>query len=97
MTSILVIAAMVSRRITEAQWENLKENTFATAYAILQSVMILVDRTLSPSYGRDNSPKICTALYTHAIEEYGKLLYLKSLPVTSGYVHIDMRRFRDHK
>ena len=41
---------------------------------------------------------MCAGLYTHAVEEYGKLLYLQSLKPVNGKVKIEYTsKFKNHK
>lgn len=87
---------MVKRTITQQQWETLKEGVKETIFAILEAVDVLINHTKLPSYVKDNTPFICAALYTHAVEEYGKLLLLQSYQPINGKVEIDMGRFTDH-
>src|SRR5687767_14187457 len=88
---------MAVRKISVEQYERLKKDTFGTVWAILEAVKVLVSHTKSPAFVRDNTPKVCTALYTHAIEEYGKLLYLASLSADGGFVDIDYdSKFKNH-
>jgi hypothetical protein len=46
----------------------------------------------------DYSPKVCAGLYTFALEEYGKLLYLMNCVPSNGLVVIEYRnKFRKHE
>lgn len=54
----------------------------------IQSVEVLLDN--------DGILQIAGALYIHAVEEYGKYLYVKNLPSNSGIVEVERSPFRDH-
>lgn len=85
------------RVISQEQWQNLKSETFNTILAILESLEIFSGHMTHPSYGRDTSPIICTALYTHAIEEYGKFIYLQAHIPIKGQIKLDHDgKFKNH-
>jgi len=88
---------MSEKIISEEQWKKLKKETLNTVFGILESVDVLVKHIESPEYGKDTTPIMCAGLFTHAVEEYGKLLYLKNLKPKNGKVTIDYYgKFRDH-
>lgn len=67
------------KTITYDQWQSLQTKTRSNANHILQFLENILG---SPSYQRSIPTEFvfeCFALFTHAIEEYGKLLYLKLL------------------
>ena len=89
---------MTVRTITEDQWKSLKKETHNTIFAIIESLEVLSNHIQSPGYGKDTTPKMCAGLYTHAVEEYGKLLYLKGLSPANGKVDIEYEnKFKNHK
>lgn len=55
---------------------------------IIQSVEVLLDN--------DGILQIAGALYIHAVEEYGKYLYVQDLPSNSGIVNVERSSFRGH-
>ena len=55
---------------------------------IIQSVEVLLDN--------DGILQIAGALYIHAVEEYGKYLYVQNLPSNSGIVNVEKSPFRGH-
>jgi len=88
---------LATRKITEQQWKSLKNETHNTSMAILESVEVLIKHTQEPSYGKDATPIICAGLYTHAVEEYGKLLLLQGYKPVNGFVEFEYdEEFKDH-
>ena len=67
---------------------NLLDEIRARVLKILDNVEILLNN------GGDL--QICGALYTHAIEEYGKFILIKNSVVSNGICTIDMTSFKDH-
>jgi len=55
---------------------------------IIQSIEVLLDN--------DAPLQIAGALYIHAVEEYGKYLYVENLPSNSGIVNVERSSFRGH-
>lgn len=55
---------------------------------IVQSVEILLDN--------GGAFQIAGALYIHAVEEYGKYLYVENLPSNSGVVEVSSASFKSH-
>lgn len=51
------------------------------------------DFSITTSVG---DPTVPAGLYTFAVEEYGKFLYLKSLEPIDGKYHIDYNEFKNH-
>lgn len=89
---------MAIKTITESQWKKLQSETFSTIMAIMETVDVLIQHTNSPAYGKDTTHIMCAALYTHAVEEYGKLLYVQSLSPINGQVEMDYdAKFKNHK
>ena len=88
---------MSKKIISEEQWKKLKQETHNTILGILESVDELVKHIESPGYGKDVTPIMCAGLFTHGVEEYGKLLYLKNLKPENGKVTIDYDgKFKNH-
>jgi len=89
---------MVTKIITETQWKKLQSETFSTIMAIMETVDVLIKHTQAPAYGKNTTHIMCSALYTHAVEEYGKLLYLQPLLPNNGFVEIDYdAKFKNHR
>lgn len=88
---------MTINTITEEQWKKLKQETLNTALNILETVDVLVEHLQQRFNVKASVPIICTALYTHCIEECGKLFYLRSLIPNQGLVNIDDNKFKNHK
>ncbi|MGI0013133.1 MAG: hypothetical protein ACREBU_06795 [Nitrososphaera sp.] len=83
--------------ISEEVWLQIKKETFAGIFAIMESVKIILDHIKHPSHVKDNTLQICAGLYTFALEEYGKLLILQEYSPSNGKVIIDYARiFRSH-
>jgi len=88
---------MAKRTITTQQWRKLKDETRDTALAILHTCGVIVERTKQPDWINGVEPTICSALYTHAVEEYGKVILLQAHLAVNGFVVIDDAEFRNHK
>jgi len=94
---VLYVENMSEKIINEEQWKKLKQETHNTILGILESVDVLVKHIESPAYGKDVTPIMCAGLFTHSVEEYGKLLYLKNLKSENGKVTIDYDgKFKNH-
>jgi len=75
--------------ISEELWKTIMQETLSGVIALTKSVEKLL------SNGGDTA--ISSGLYMYAVEEYGKLLLLKSYKATSGFVRIKYRsEFRSH-
>ena len=83
---------MPIRTITEKQWERLKEATYVTIMSNLNAVDILVEYANDPTDITRSPTYPATGLYTHAIEEFGKLFYLKQLRPKNGKVEIEYHK-----
>lgn len=83
---------MTTKIITKQQWELLKRETWNTSMAIVETARIITENIDSLTYHMGVLPIICTGLYTHAIEEYGKFLYLQSLIPNNDNVIIQYDR-----
>lgn len=85
------------RVIKKDQWKKLKEATYVTIMMLLDDVGILIENFSDPRYTSQRSTFVITALYTHAIEEFGKLIYLKKLTPENDEVKIDyVEKFTCH-
>jgi len=86
------------RTITEQQWRTLRSETFNTILMILEGVERLVDDKYKVTGVVVPETLLGSALLSHAVEEYGKLLYLKSLSVNNGNVDVEYNygKFKDH-
>ena len=87
---------MATRTITTKQWRKLKDETGNTALAILQTCSTMMDRTNQLDWLSGVEPIICSALYTHAVEEYGKVILLQAHLPINDVVEIDDSKFRNH-
>jgi hypothetical protein len=73
--------------MTEEIWKNSTHETVNRIMTLLDSSENLLD----------NGGNVCTGLYTYAVEEHGKLLFLKKYSPVSDKVTILYRdEFRDH-
>jgi AbiV family abortive infection protein len=76
--------------VTEGQWKTIVQE-------IPRRIIELLGFT-EEFLKTDGSERICAGLYTYAIEEYGKLLLLKSCTPSSGKVQIKYKdEFTNHK
>lgn len=80
----------IVKTITEQQWRTLRSETHNTVNIILTAVEILVDKIYQTTGVVAVETLIGAGLFSHAIEEYGKLLYLKSLSLSEGKVEIEL-------
>ena len=74
--------------IQEGEREILLEAIQTRIKYLISDVGILMDH--------GGQPQIAAALYIHAVEEYGKFLYVKSLQAVQGIITIDMNKFTWH-
>ena len=85
-------------RINGGQRETLQGDVLAGVRSLLRSASILLAAAASP--GEPDPRGLLTAsgaLYTYAVEEYGKLLLIESLPEKGGIVSVPYREiFRSH-
>lgn len=80
---------MKSLEITEKQWKRIREATFVNIISILEAVEKLA-KNLDDDFLDFKSPVfVASALYTHAVEEFGKLCYLKNLKLKNGRIVIN--------
>ena len=75
--------------ITEKQWKRIREATFVNIHSILEAVEKLI-KDLEDDFLDFKSPVyVASALYTHAVEEFGKLHYLKNMKPKNGKITIE--------
>jgi len=67
------------KTITYDQWQSLQTKTRSNAEHILRFLENVIGTPSFPKHIHKEFTFECLALFTHAVEEYGKLLYLKSL------------------
>lgn len=86
-------------RINDEQRTALQGAVLAGAQSLSRSARILLDAAAAP--GEPDPGGLLTAaggLYTYAVEEYGKMLLLGSLPEKGGAVSVPYREiFRSHE
>ncbi len=85
------------KNITKKQWNELKIKTLSNVEMIL-AVLVknLGTRTEIVACPSEIRP-VYFALYSHAVEEYGKFLYLSTLRITKkGKARIEGKIFLDH-
>jgi len=92
--------------LIEKNWQSITSHTLWRISSLLDAVRILlkdVDDGEEQDLGKftmtigTGDPTIAAGLYTFAIEEYGKYLYLKSLEPVDGKYHIDyLGEFKNH-
>ena len=93
---------IITKTISEQQWRTLKSETLNTVIMILESIEILII-DLQTKQGVVATQVLNGAgLFSHAIEEYGKLLYLQSLSSINGIITIEYDgkhggKFKNHK
>lgn len=87
------------QEIDEKLLEDLKDTTLFNIKSILKSVKILLDQNLEENKEiLFEHPYVCAGLFTYAIEEYGKLLILRSYMPVNNKVTIEYRaKFLNHK
>ena len=93
------VAATGHMRVSGGRRKALQGAALAAVQSILRSVRIFLDTAASPC--EPDSRGLLTAaggLYTYALEEYGKMLLLGSLPKKGGIVSVSYREiFRSHR
>lgn len=96
------MANSVIRKITQQQWITLKSETYNNILAILETVEVLIGHIGSNPQTSDGIKQMCAGLFSHAIEEYAKLLYLQSLQPINGIIEIEYDgkrggKFKNHE
>ena len=97
-------SAAVHRKISNRKRETLQGAAAAGVQSLLWSARILLDKEASSDAaailgdpGPGDLAAVAAALHTYAVEEYGKLLLLGSLPEEDGVVSVPHRViFRSH-
>lgn len=80
-------------QIEEKIWKSLINATYHNIKYLLKSSYELLEINIHENKELlSEHPWISAGLYTYAIEEYGKLLYLQSCKVENGKVEIDYRK-----
>ena len=83
--------------ISEELWKKTQIATKSNVISLLISARALVTTIKSPADHPNSMAQVCAGLYTYALEEYGKLLYLLECKPENGEVVIEYRRkFRNH-
>lgn len=75
--------------ITEKQWKRIREATFVNIHSILEAVEKLIKDLDEDFLDFKNPVFVASALYTHAVEEFGKLCYLQNLKPEKGKIKIE--------
>ncbi|MCH7560930.1 MAG: hypothetical protein IIC67_06125 [Thaumarchaeota archaeon] len=89
---------MNERTITEEQWLHLKDQTRDTALAILVTCDAILKQMDENHLMEPVLIAMCTGLYTHSVEEYGKLILLQCHLPVDGKVIINYNdEFKNHK
>lgn len=82
------MAAQIPHNITVQQLENWRHGIRGTIWSILETIEILLQNLASP-VRRRNVELVTTALYTHALEEYGKLVLFDRLLPNGNTINLD--------
>jgi len=86
------------RKVDKETWRKLISETLFNIHYILESVQVLLDHDIKKrkEFPGDH-PHVAAGLYTYAIEEFGKYLYLRSLTSNDNNYEIDyFVEFRNH-
>jgi len=87
--------------LIEQNWQSITSDTLWRIKSLLDAVRTLIADIKEEEHGdfiiTEGDPTIAAGLYTFAVEEYGKYLYLKSLEPIDGKYHIDYtNEFKKH-
>lgn len=89
------------RIIKKQAWQSLTSDTLWNVWSLLDATRTLIDFSIEKGEDEDgfvDSPIVAAGLYTHAVEEFGKYLYLKSIEPIDGEYRIDYsNEFLDHR
>lgn len=66
------------------------------AFAVGVDILAMCDYIAHNFKNLGGSEYFCAGLYTHALEEYGKVLWLQNLPVNNGQIKINKKKYADH-
>src|SRR5205809_6533176 len=75
--------------ISEQLWNTTKIETRWNIISLLDSANALIEKIKTPADHPNSMAKVCAGLYTQALEEYGKLLYLLECTPANGQVTIE--------
>ena len=85
------------KKIDADTWNNMKSATYYNIKYLLEATKVLLDFNIEKNKEvLFEHPWVAGGLYTYAIEEYGKLLILKSYQPIDGKVTLDYRKFTSH-
>jgi len=85
------------KTIDDDTWRNLKLATFHNIKYLLNATKVILDFNIEQNKEvLSEHPWVAGGLYTYALEEYGKLLILRSLQPDEGKVQIDYGLFTNH-
>jgi len=83
--------------ITEQAWHKLRKDTLYNVKAIIDNVRTLDENNVKNGILQYREPFVAGFLYTHAYEEFGKLLIFQSYKPENGKVTINQKNeLRDH-
>ena len=86
--------------LIEKNWHSITTNTLSKIRSLLDATNTLLNDMDEEECGYfiigTGDPTIAAGLYTFAVEEYGKYLYLKSLKPIDEKYHVDYNEFRNH-
>ncbi len=87
--------------LIEKNWHSITSHTLSKIQSLLDASRTLLNDMDEEEYGDfiigTGDPTIAAGLYTFAVEEYGKYLYLKSLKPIDGKYHVNYEKFTDHR
>ena len=79
--------------LNKQNWHAITSDTLWNVYSLLYATRTLVDTCIEREEGE---PTVAAGLYTFAVEEYGKYLYLKSLEPIDKKYHVNYDYFQKH-
>ena len=87
--------------LIEKNWHSITSQTLSNILSLLDASRTLLADMNEEEMGDfiigEGDPTVAAGLYTFAIEEYGKYLYLKSIEPVDGKYHIDYEgEFKNH-
>ena len=92
------------RIIKKQTWQMLTSDTLWNVWSLLDATRTLVYSSMEKTEGGfgdgldEDSPSVAAGLYSHAVEEFGKYLYLKSIEPIDGEYHINYSdEFLNHR
>ena len=72
--------------LNKQNWHSITSDTLWNVYSLLNATRTLADTCIEREEG---DPTVAAGLYTFAVEEYGKYLYLKSLEPIDKKYHVN--------